>query len=462
VHIALPASFLGTQLDARYRLDRLVGEGASAWVFAAHDARLDRAIAVKVLKPRPVAEDAERRKRFVVEGRTLARLVHPHVVLVHDAGESSEGLAYFVMELSEAGTLEAELFRRTALPVEETMRLLLPLLGALACAHDRGIVHRDIKPANIALVREAGNTRAKLLDFGIAKPSDVGTDSASGTPSYMAPEQARGERATPAVDVWAVGVVFFHCLSGHLPFECASSLGGLMKLVHERAPLFSQACRGLGAHLAIALDRALERDAERRYTDMRSFAQALIVACAQDGVVLPPRLEPLGLPESEAWLARADLEGTRSLAHAERAALAVPTVSSVARAQRSRMTVAVLAVAAAILVLTLALPETKETARAREANRAPEQISAAHASAPSPPLAAPPPESATLVQGAAAQAECARSTPEPPTAKIMSQPKRPRRALSTSRAPAAPTNAVEKATATSARGESALIKNWDW
>jgi serine/threonine protein kinase len=330
VHTALPARYLGTQLDRRYRLDRLIGEGASAWVFAAQDLRLERDVAIKLLKPLAADEQVASRRRFVAEGRTLARLVHPHIVLVHDAGETEDGLGYLVMELSDAGNLEAELFERGTLSAEECVRLLLPLMGALACAHDRGIVHRDLKPANIVLLREHAETRAKLLDFGIARRGDAGcsTDSARGTPSYMAPEQARGDRLSPAIDVWALGVVFFRCLSGRLPFQSGSSLGTVLKLVGERAPLFSTACPGLGARLAVALDRALEPDAERRHPDMRSFAYAVAVACAQDGIKLPREPDPLGLPDFGRWLAAADVETTRPLPEHERAQAAVASASA--------------------------------------------------------------------------------------------------------------------------------------
>jgi serine/threonine protein kinase len=325
VHNALPASFLGGQLDRRYRLDRLVGQGVSAWVFAGHDLRLERDVAVKVFKPRAVEEAATQHRRFIAEGRTLAKLVHPHVVAVHDAGETPEGLLYLVMELSTAGSLEAELARReSALEAGETLRLLLPLLGALACAHDRGIIHRDIKPANILLQREQGETRAKLLDFGIAKRRDAAEslESALGTPSYMAPEQARGEALTPATDVWALGVVFFRCLTGKLPFDSDTATSVLLKVAQERAPRFSVACPRLPPLLAVALDRALEPRLARRYGDMRSFARALASACVNSGVEVSKQPEPLGLPEFERWLGTLDVEETRRLSQEQQALVA--------------------------------------------------------------------------------------------------------------------------------------------
>ncbi|HEX6243571.1 MAG TPA: serine/threonine-protein kinase, partial [Polyangiales bacterium] len=246
-------------------------------MFRGQDTLLERDVAIKLLKPQAVQEQSSRRRRFVSEARTLAKLVHPHVVLVYDAGETPDGMAYLVMELSGGATLEAELQRRGVLGVKETLGLLLPLIGALACAHDRGIVHRDIKPANIAIVHDHGELRAKLLDFGIAKSGDPSEtlEGIAGTPSYMAPEQARGERLNAAADVWALGVVFFQCLAGRLPFRASTTTEMLTQIVHDRAPRFAEACPSLPSLVAVALDRALEPSLSRRYADMRSFAHAL-------------------------------------------------------------------------------------------------------------------------------------------------------------------------------------------
>jgi hypothetical protein len=313
-----PTGFLSTQLDERYRLDRLIGEGSSAWVFAAHDVRLERNVAVKLFKNSP-----ELRRRFVLEGQILAKMVHPNVVPVYDAGVTREGAGFLVMELCEAGTLEVELFRREVLAAEEAVHLLFPLLGALACAHDHGIVHRDVKPGNIVLASENGERYAKVLDFGIAKRADsASTDSASGTPSYMAPEQASGKRPSAAADIWSVGVVFYRCLSGTLPFPGETNLVTLQKLVNERAPRFADACAGLSKHLGIALDRALERYPEQRYGDMRSFAQALAAACEQDGISLPARRAPFGLWRPNTRANRVAEEITRPLRGPERAGAA--------------------------------------------------------------------------------------------------------------------------------------------
>src|SRR5262249_48269645 len=133
------------------------------------DLRLERDAAVKLLKPTIGEETEPAFKRLVDEGKMLARFVHPHIVTVYDAGCTQDGFVYLVMELSETGTLEDELRLCSTLSPAQAIALILPLMGALACAHDQGIIHRDIKPANIALTRERGLCRAKLLDFGLAK-----------------------------------------------------------------------------------------------------------------------------------------------------------------------------------------------------------------------------------------------------------------------------------------------------
>lgn len=307
--MALPGSYLGTNLGGRYRLGRIIGEGASAWVFAGQDLKLERDVAVKLLKPRPLDKRADGRRSSLAEGRTLAKLVHPHVVLVYDVGVTPEGIEYLVMELSGADNLEAELGRRGRLALAETLELLLPLVGALACAHDRGIVHRDIKPSNIAVVREGAMVRAKLLDAGAAGDldSDESGQRAIGTPAYMAPEQVCGEPLTPAVDVWALGVVFFRCLAGRLPFEAGTTREMLLKIARQRAPWFADACPTLPGNVAIALDRALEPRLERRYPDMPSLARALLAACLRDRVTTGTGLQLSETPPLDLWLSAQDL-----------------------------------------------------------------------------------------------------------------------------------------------------------
>jgi serine/threonine-protein kinase len=452
---------LGTLVDERYRLDRLIGEGASAWVFAGHDARLDRFVAVKLLKPDENSRQAETQRRFLSEGRTLAKLVHPNVVPVYDAGVTGEGFSFLVMELCEAGTLEAELFRREVLGAEETVELLFPLLGALACAHDRRIVHRDIKPANIVLAAENGERCAKLLDFGIAKRSDSrSTDSASGTPSYMAPEQATGRRPSAAVDVWSMGVVFYRCLSGGLPFSGETHLVALQKLVSERAPRFAKACPALGKHLAIALDRALERDPQRRYRDMRSFAQALAVACAQDGIALVSRREPPGLAGVDLRGGETHVEITRPLGELARAAAAAGRPRA---AYSKRESTVVIAVVLAMISLGVMLA-TSLTQRTIPASPVAHAQARARAVAPVPRAAIKSVRQEQIDQGERVPSPAVVPPLAFPLSGAKSRSGKRRKASSqppsiatTSRPEAAPAEPVRSATP-----QSGLVRNWEW
>jgi eukaryotic-like serine/threonine-protein kinase len=202
----------------RYRLRRRLGEGGMATVYLAHDAELDRPVAVKVLSDR-LAGDREVRTRFLREGRLAARLAHPNVVAVYDAGEEA-GRPYLVMEHVDGETL-AELLRRSGpLPAEEAVRLVLQACAGLEHAHAAGLVHRDVKPQNLLVTDEGA---VKVADFGIARAegatqvTQAGT--ILGTAAYLAPEQATGEAVGPPADVYSLGAVLYELLAGRPPFE---------------------------------------------------------------------------------------------------------------------------------------------------------------------------------------------------------------------------------------------------
>jgi eukaryotic-like serine/threonine-protein kinase len=198
----------------RYRLERPLGHGGMASVYAARDTELDRAVAVKLLAEN-LAGDDELRKRFLREARLAARLSHPNVVSVYDAGEE-EGRPYIVMELVEGETLG----ERGRVSAAEARALALQAARGLAHAHEAGLVHRDIKPGNL-LVRTDGTL--KIADFGIARAAETTrltqAGTVLGTAAYLAPEQALGEEVTPAADVYSLGAVLYELLAGRPPFE---------------------------------------------------------------------------------------------------------------------------------------------------------------------------------------------------------------------------------------------------
>ena len=219
------AAALQAALSGRYDVERELGRGGMATVFLARDLRHGRAVAVKVMVRDVVAQGGA--ERFLHEIRTAARLTHPHILGVHDSGESG-GLLFYVMPYVEGETLRARLTRGGALPLGHAMRLIRELADALACAHASGVVHRDLKPENVLL----SGGHAVIADFGIAKALAAATQDGSvptagvtgtgmsvGTPAYMAPEQAIGDRNTDhRADLYALGVVAYEVLAGTHPF----------------------------------------------------------------------------------------------------------------------------------------------------------------------------------------------------------------------------------------------------
>jgi eukaryotic-like serine/threonine-protein kinase len=216
-------------IAGRYQLAERLGGGETADVWAATDLELDRKVAVKLL-----ARGADP-TRFRREARAVAALAHPNIATLYDYGEM-DGRPFMAFQYLPAGSLEDRLAAGAALPDQDTERIARDLAAGLAYAHAHGVVHRDLKPANV-LFDASG--RAKLADFGIARVGDeAGLTSAGtvlGTAAYLAPEQAAGEPATPASDVYAFGLILFRMLTGRLPFESRDALE-LAAMHRDRTP----------------------------------------------------------------------------------------------------------------------------------------------------------------------------------------------------------------------------------
>ncbi|HUF31146.1 MAG TPA: serine/threonine-protein kinase, partial [Gemmatimonadaceae bacterium] len=214
-------------LSASYDLDREIGRGGMGIVYRAKDKRLKRIVAVKVLPPE-FSYRSEIKTRFLREAETAAQLNHPNIVPIYSVDES-EGLVYFVMACIDGSTLARELNERGRLGVDQTRRVMREVTDALAYAHGRGVVHRDIKPDNILLDGETG--RAMVTDFGIARAMQESGDSrltatgmAIGTPTYMSPEQAVGDKVIDGrSDLYALGVVAYQMLAGEPPFVAGNT-----------------------------------------------------------------------------------------------------------------------------------------------------------------------------------------------------------------------------------------------
>ena len=269
-------SRLTAALADRYRLERELGAGGMATVYLAHDLKHDRDVAIKVLHPDLGA--ALGGERFLSEIRTTARLQHPHILPLLDSGEA-DGLLYYVMPLVNGETLRARLERDRQLPVDEAVRTAREVADALGYAHGLGVIHRDIKPENILL--QGGH--ALVADFGIALAVQQAggqrmtqTGLSLGTPQYMSPEQAMGERTIDArSDVYALGAVTYEMLAGEAPFTGPSVQAIVARLITEEPRPLSAQRKAVPDHVEAAVLRALEKLPADRYATATEFAAAL-------------------------------------------------------------------------------------------------------------------------------------------------------------------------------------------
>jgi len=264
-----------SQLPERYRNPELIAHGGMGEVYRAEDAHLARVVAVKLLSGRFADNDAIR-GRFTREGLAVARLSHaPNTVTIFDVGEHG-GRPYIVMEYLPGGSLADRLERDGAQPVGRSLEWLGQAAAALDAAHANGIVHRDVKPANLLL---DSDERVKVADFGVASAADLGSftevGTVVGTAGYLAPEQARGERAGPASDLYALAVVAFELLTGKRPFERESSTAEAMAHVSAPIPPASASNPSLPNELDDVLARGLAKEPEHRYGSATELVEAL-------------------------------------------------------------------------------------------------------------------------------------------------------------------------------------------
>ncbi|MGH7646341.1 MAG: serine/threonine-protein kinase [Gemmatimonadales bacterium] len=272
-------------LAGRYALERELGRGGMGIVYLAHDERLERPVAIKLLPP-ALAAQVDLRGRLLGEARIAARLSHPNIIPIHAVEEVRE-FAYFVMAYVEGETLARRIAARGALSPSEVGRILREVAWGLAYAHARGVVHRDVKPENILL--EAATGRALVADFGIARvwqgaggrgAGAVGTREVVGTPAFMSPEQAAGEAVDGRGDLYSLGVVAFYALSGALPFTGPSPRGVMARQVTERAPPLLSVAPRVPPALAAAVERCLAKDPEERFVSGEALVEAVEAALA--------------------------------------------------------------------------------------------------------------------------------------------------------------------------------------
>ncbi len=266
------------QSIGRYQILERLGEGGMAIVYKARDTRLDRDVALKLIRVDQFAPAmlAQILKRFEREAKSLARLSHPNIVTVHDYGEH-DGAPYLVLEYCPGGDLKHRL-RGQPMDWQEAIQLILPVARALRYSHRQGVIHRDVKPSNVMFT---GDGEPKLSDFGIAKILEhddagtlTGTGVGIGTPGYMAPEQWTGETSQQS-DQYGLGVVLYELLTGRKPYEADTPAGILIKQTIQPLPNSREFVPDLPASVEQVLLKALAKDPADRHADMDAFVKAL-------------------------------------------------------------------------------------------------------------------------------------------------------------------------------------------
>jgi serine/threonine-protein kinase len=286
----------------RYQIRSPIGEGAMAKVFRAYDPEIDRELAIKVLKGQ-LRGDSEYHGRFLREAKGAGVLSHPNIVTVFDVGDEG-GHPYIAMELIEGPTLSDLVVPNKPLPTRTVVEIGIQLVKALDYAHKKGIVHRDVKPGNIMMLKDT--TTIKVADFGICR-IEGGSDATQatqvgnvlGTPNYMSPEQVLGEKVDSRSDLFAVGVVLYQLLTGHLPFEGETLISVAYKITKTDPPSLDKVRPDLPLSLRRIVDRALKKQVDKRFQTGEEFA------CRADrggkgiagggGTEGPRQAHPLGL-----------------------------------------------------------------------------------------------------------------------------------------------------------------------
>jgi serine/threonine-protein kinase len=287
---------IGTTLAERYRVLRRIGEGGMGLVYEAEHAVIEKRVAVKVLRD-DFSSRPEVVQRFELEAKSASRIGHEHIVDISDFGRTPSGSSYFVMEFLEGEDLANVLAREGTVSPERAVHILTQCCRALGAAHAKGIVHRDMKPENIFLTRRGDNPDfVKIVDFGIAKMSDIETDGVPGrkltktgmifgTPEYMSPEQAAGKKLDHRVDIYALGVILYECLVGRVPFVGDTFMGVLTQHMFEDPPTMRSVNPTMRAtpELESVIYQALAKGPDDRFQTMESLEAAVEAALAGRG-----------------------------------------------------------------------------------------------------------------------------------------------------------------------------------
>ncbi|WP_119729694.1 Stk1 family PASTA domain-containing Ser/Thr kinase [Thermomonospora amylolytica] len=277
---------VGQVLDGRYRVESRIARGGMATVYVAHDVKLDRRIALKVMHAN-LAQDEDFVRRFIGEAKAAAALSHPNVVAVYDQGTDGQHV-FLAMEYVQGRTLRALLTERGRLGPREALELMQPILAALAAAHRAGLVHRDVKPENVLLTEDG---QVKVADFGLARAETAGKQTKTGliigTVGYLAPEQVLTGHADVRSDVYAAGIMLFELLTGRQPHTGDTPLAVAYKHVNDVVPPPSSLVPGLPSQLDTLVTLATSHDPARRPQDAGSF----LAVVADVAAALPPDID---------------------------------------------------------------------------------------------------------------------------------------------------------------------------
>ena len=265
---------IGETLSGRFLIERLLGRGGMSSVWQAYDEELGRAVAIKLLHTRRL-ESADSVDRFEREARTLALLAHPGIVTVIDRGET-DGRPFIVCELVNGRDLHERIALEGRLPIAEALAIAVQVASALAYAHERGVIHRDVKPHNVLLTADG---HAKLTDFGIARVDDAPALTQAGrvlgTGDYVAPEQAQGHPLDGRADIYSLGALLFHCLTGGPPYRGASFVEIAEQHLRAPVPDVKARCAEASDGVAAIVTKALAKRRDDRYDDVGEMRVAL-------------------------------------------------------------------------------------------------------------------------------------------------------------------------------------------
>ena len=263
-----------TLFDGRYRLEGEIGQGGMAVVYRAHDERLNRPVAIKMLRPQ-FAGDQNFLTRFRREAQAVAILSHPNLAAVWDTGEVN-GVPYIVMELVDGDNLKTRIASQAPFTAERAVGLMIQICEGVGAAHRAGVVHRDLKPQNILLTRTG---QIKVTDFGIARSlattSTTQTGPVWGTAQYIAPEQAAGQTVSPATDVYSLGIILYEMVTARLPFEADTPLALAMQHLQAEPPPIRTYNPSVPVGLEHIITKAMAKKPQARYPDADALCSAL-------------------------------------------------------------------------------------------------------------------------------------------------------------------------------------------